>query len=398
MAGFMDRNRERRATMVDFELTEEQQLMQKMAREFAEGEMRPVAMEYDKKGTVPWEVIKKAHALGLDTAFIPEAYGGGGVDSALTHVIVTEELNWGCAGISTGLIGAGLTYLPIIHMGTEDQKKRFLTRFTGPDVRLGALCLTEPDAGSDVANISTTATKEGKHWVLNGVKRFITNGGIADIHVVFATIDKSLGYFGIRAFVVEHDTPGLKAGKVEDKMGVRASHTAEVILDDCRIPEDNILGSDEKSAFYGAMKTLESTRPLVAAGAVGIARAAYEYALDYSRKRKAFGSPIAKKQGIAFMLADMKTKIDAARLLTWRSAWMLDRGMPMNKEASIAKLFAADMAMDVTTEAVQILGGAGYMKDEPVEKWMRDAKIFQIWEGTSQIQRVVISREEIGEL
>src|SRR5436305_2763082 len=216
--------------------------------------------------------------------------------------------------------------------------------------------------------------------------------------VALATVDKSLGYFGIRGFVVEHDTKGLKTGKVEDKMGVRASHTAEVILDDCRIPAENMLGSDETPAFYGAMKRLETARPLVASGAVGIARAAYEYALDYSRRRKAFGAPIAKKQAIAFMLADMRTKIDAARLLTWRAAAMGDRGLPMNKEASMAKLFAADMAMEVTTDAVQILGGAGYMKDEPVEKWMRDAKIFQIWEGTSQIQRVVISREEIGEL
>ena len=384
--------------MVDFDLTEEQRLLQKTAREFAQREMRPVALECDKKGEVPWDIIKKAHALGLDTAFIPEPYGGGGIDSTLTHVIVMEELNWGCAGMATGLIGAGLAYLPIIHMGTEDQKKRFLTRFTGPEARLGALCLTEPDAGSDVANISTTAVKKGDEWVLNGVKRFITNGGIADLHVVFATIDKSLGYFGIRAFVVEHGTPGLTMGKVEDKMGVRASHTAEVLLDDCRIPVDNVLGSDEGTAFYGAMKTLESSRPLVAAGAVGIARAAYEYALDYSRKRKTFGKPIATRQAIAFMLADMKTKIEAARLLTWRAAWMHDAGMPMNKEASYAKLFAADAAMEVTTDAVQILGGTGYMKDEPVEKWMRDAKVFQIWEGTSQVQRLVISREEIGEL
>src|SRR5437660_122454 len=283
--------------MVDFDLTDEQRLMQKTAHEFAEREMRPLALEYDRKGTVPWEIIRKAHALGLDTAFIPEAYGGGGVDSTLTHVVVTEELNWGCAGMATGLIGAGLAYLPIIHMGTDDQKKRFLTRFTGTEARLGALCLTEPDAGSDVANISTTATKEGKQWVLNGVKRFITNGGIADIHVVFATVDKNLGYFGIRAFVVEHDTPGLKAGKVEDKMGVRASHTAEVIIDDCRIPTGNMLGSDEKTAFYGAMKTLESSRPLVAAGAVGIARAAYEYALDYARKLKAFGATTSTFSG-----------------------------------------------------------------------------------------------------
>jgi len=384
--------------MVDFELTDEQKLMQKVAHEFAEREMRPVALDYDKKGTVPWDVVQKAHDIQLDTAFIPEAYGGGGVTSTLTHVVVMEELNWGCAGIATGLIGAGLAYLPIIHMGTEDQKKRLLTRFTGPEARFGALCLTEPDAGSDVANLSTTARRDAGEWVLNGTKRFITNGGIADVHVVFATVDKSLGYFGIRAFAVEKGTPGLRMGKVEDKMGVRASHTAEVVLEDCRVPVDNMLGSDESTAFYGAMKTLEASRPLVAAGAVGIARAAYEYALDYSRKRKAFGGPIAKKQSIAFMLADMKTKVDAARLLTWRAAWMLDHGMPMNKEASIAKLFAADIAMEVTTDAVQILGGTGYMKDEPVEKWMRDAKVFQIWEGTSQIQRLVISRDEIGEL
>jgi len=384
--------------MVDFELTDEQKLMQKVAHEFAEREMRPVSLDYDKKGTVPWDVVQKAHDIQLDTAFIPEAYGGGGVTSTLTHVVVMEELNWGCAGIATGLIGAGLAYLPIIHMGTEDQKKRLLTRFTGPEARLGALCLTEPDAGSDVANLSTTATGDTDEWVLNGTKRFITNGGIADVHVVFATVDKSLGYFGIRAFAVEKDTPGLRMGKVEDKMGVRASHTAEVVLEDCRVPANDMLGTDESTAFYGAMKTLEASRPLVAAGALGIARAAYEYALDYSRKRKAFGGPIAKKQSIAFMLADMKTKIDAARLLTWRAAWMLDHGMPMNKEASIAKLFAADIAMEVTTDAVQILGGTGYMKDEPVEKWMRDAKVFQIWEGTSQIQRLVISRDEIGEL
>src|SRR2546425_655467 len=207
--------------MVEFDLTDEQRLLQKTAHEFAEREMRPVALEYDKKGTVPWDIIQKVHAIGLDTAFIPEAYGGGGIGSALTHVIVNEELNWGCAGMATGLIGAGLAYLPIIHMGTEEQKKRFLTRFTGKEARLGALCLTEPDAGSDVANISTTAKKDGDEWVLNGVKRFITNGGIADIHVVFATLDKSRAHFGIRAFVVEHGTPGLKAGKGEGKMGVR---------------------------------------------------------------------------------------------------------------------------------------------------------------------------------
>ncbi len=384
--------------MVDFELTDEQKLMQKTAHEFAEKEVRPISLEYDKKGVMPKHIIQQAHDLGLDTAFIPEAYGGGGVASTLTHCVVMEELNWGCAGIATGLIGAGLAYLPIIHMGTEAQKEKFLRRFTGPEAKLGALALTEPDAGSDVAAIATTATKDKDGWVLNGTKRFITNGGIAELTVVFATVDRSLKHFGLRAFVVERDNPGMKQGKVEDKMGVRASHTAEVILEDCRVPAFNMLGSEDMGAFYGAMKALESSRPLVAAGALGVARAAYEYALDYSRKRKAFGTPIAKKQGIAFMLADMKTKIEAARLLTWRAAWMLDQGLPMNKEASIAKLYAADMAMEVTTDAVQIMGGTGYMRDEPAEKWMRDAKVFQIWEGTSQVQRLVISRDEIGEL
>ncbi len=384
--------------MVDFELTDEQKLMQKTAHEFAEKEIRPISLEYDKKGVMPKHIIQQAHDLGLDTAFIPEAYGGGGVASTLTHCVVMEELNWGCAGIATGLIGAGLAYLPIIHMGTEAQKEKFLRRFTGPEAKLGALALTEPDAGSDVAAIATTATKDKDGWVLNGTKRFITNGGIAELTVVFATVDRSLKHFGLRAFVVERDNPGMKQGKVEDKMGVRASHTAEVILEDCRVPAFNMLGSEDMGAFYGAMKALESSRPLVAAGALGVARAAYEYALDYSRKRKAFGTPIAKKQGIAFMLADMKTKIEAARLLTWRAAWMLDQGLPMNKEASIAKLYAADMAMEVTTDAVQIMGGTGYMRDEPAEKWMRDAKVFQIWEGTSQVQRLVISRDEIGEL
>ncbi len=384
--------------MVDFELTDEQKLMQKTAHDFAEKEMRPVALDYDKKGAMPFEIVQKAHDIGLDTAFIPEAYGGGGVTSTLTHCVVMEELNWGCAGIATGLIGAGLAYLPVIHMGTEEQKQKFLRRFTGPEAKLGALALTEPDAGSDVAAISTTATKDGDQWVLNGTKRFITNGGIAELTVVFATVDRSLRHFGLRALVVEKDNPGMKEGKVEDKMGVRASHTSELIFDDCRVPAFNMLGAEDSGAFVGAMKALEASRPLVAAGAIGVARAAYEYSLEYSRNRKAFGGPIAKKQGIAFMLADMKTKIDAARLLTWRAAWMMDQGMPMNKEASIAKLFATDAAMEVTTDAVQIMGGTGYMRDEPVEKWMRDAKVFQIWEGTSQIQRLVISREEIGEL
>lgn len=384
--------------MVTFELSDEQKLMRKTAHQFAEKEMRPVALDLDRKSEVPWDIMKKAHELGLDTAMIPSKHGGGGIESILANCIIIEELMWGCAGIATCLVGGGLAFLPIIYMGTDEQKQKFLPLFCGREPKLGALALTEPDAGSDIAAIATRAERKGGEWVINGVKRFITNGGIAELHVIFATVDPSLKHFGLRAFVVEKGNPGLRQGKVEDKMGLRCSHTAEVILEDCRVPLDNQLGGETETAFVGAMRTLERTRPLVAAGAVGVARAAYEYALEYSRKRKAFGSPIAKKQGIAFMLADMKTKIDAARLLTWNSAWRADNDMPMNKEAAEAKQFAADTAMEVTTNAVQILGGSGYMKDEPVEKWMRDAKAFQIWEGTSEIQKLVISREEIGEL
>ncbi len=384
--------------MVDFELAEEQRLLQREAHQFAEREIRPVAGQCDREGRIPWEVVKKAHALGLDSAFIPEKYGGGGVESNLTWCLVMEELCWGCAGITTALMGGGLALFPLLYMANEEQKARFLPVFTQAEPRLGALCLTEAEAGSDAAAIRTTAKRAGDGWVLDGAKRFITNGGIADLHVVFATIDPSMGHLGIRAFVVEKGNPGLKMGKVEDKMGIRASHTAEVLLEDCRLALDSMLGGEEASAFYGAMKTFERSRPLIAAGAVGIARAAYEYALEYSRHRKTFRKPIAHHQGIAFMLADMKTKIDAARLLTWRAASMADRDMTMNREAAEAKLFAAEMAMEVTTDAVQVLGGIGYMRDEPVEKWMRDAKVYQIWEGTSQIQRLVISREEVGEL
>lgn len=383
--------------MVDFALSEEQKLLRQTAHEFAEKEMRSVASEADREGKLPWHIVQKAHKLGLTTAFIPEKYGGGGMTSTLSWALVLEELNWGCAGIATGLIGGGLAVLPILNMGTEEQREKFLPVFTRPEPALGALCLTEPEAGSDVRQIKTRAEKDGDEWVLNGTKRFITNGGISDIHVVFATIDPSMDYFGMRAFVVEKDNPGLKMGKVEDKMGVRASHTAEVILEDCRVPEDNMLGG-EKVSWIGAMKTLEKSRPVVAAGAVGVGRAAYEFALAFSRERKTFGKPIAMHQGIGFMLADMRTAVEAARLLVWKAAWEADQELPANLSASMAKLFAADMAMKVTEDAVQICGGSGYMRDYPVEKWMRDAKVFQIWEGTSQIQRLVISREEVGEL
>ncbi len=378
--------------MIDFKLTDEQRELQAWAHEFAEKEIRPVAAEYDEKEQMPWPVLEKAAKIGLMSYGLPEEYGGGGVTSGVSQLIIAEELFWGCAGIASAMGASNLATVPIRLMGNEEQKKKYLPRFCDPNrVRLGAFALTEPQAGSDVVAISTTARREGDHYVLNGQKRFISNGGIADVYVVFATIDKKLGYGGVTAFIVEGDTPGLTAGKKERKMGIRASHTGDVILQDVWVPVENRLGN-EGEAFVGAMKVFEHTRPGVAIAAVGVARAAYEYARDYARERIQFGKPIISKQAIRFMLADMAMEIDAARLLAWRAAWMLDEGMSNNIQASMAKAFAADMAMKVTTDAVQILGGYGYMRDYPVEKYMRDAKIMQIYEGTSQIQRVVISQ------
>lgn len=380
---------------VSFELTEEQKQFQELAHDFAEREMRPFASEYDEKELLPYEIFEKAHKLGLLTYGIPEEYGGGGATSALTQAVVSEELAWGCAGMATSMGGIGLFAAPIIIGGSDFQKKKYLTRLTGDKLRLGAYAITEPGAGSDAAAIKTSARRVDGGYVLNGTKHFITNGGIADLYVVFATTDPGMGADGICAFIVEGDFEGVKAGKKERKMGIRASHTAQVHFEDVFVPEENRIG-DEGEGFLWAMKAFEHTRPLVASMAIGVARAAFEFALEYSTQREQFGRPIAKFQTIGFMLADMATEIDAARMLTWRAAWMLEHHMPVNKEASMAKVFAADTAMKVTTDALQIVGGAGYMRDLPVEKWMRDAKIMQIYEGTSQIQRLVISRMLIG--
>jgi len=378
--------------MVDFELTEEQAQIRQLAHKFAEQEIRPLATQYDESEETPWDVMQKATKLGLISYPYPEEYGGGGVTSVLTSCQVAEELAWGCLGIATAMIGAGLAAVPIMLAGSQEQKAHYIPWFCDADkVRLGAFALTEPEAGSDAASISTVAVRQGDHYVLNGQKRFITHGGIADLYVIFATVDRSQGYRGITAFIVEANTPGLSAGKKEKKMGMRACHTGDVILQDVQVPVENRLGEEGKG-FYIAMQCFEHTRPTVAACAVGVARAAYEYGMDYAKQRVQFGKPILAKQAIRFMLADMLTEIDAARLLTWRAAWMADRGQPSNIQASMAKAYAADMAMRVTTDAVQILGGYGYMREYPVEKWMRDAKILQIVEGTSQIQRVVISQ------
>lgn len=378
--------------MINFDLTDEQRELQTLAHNFAEKDIRPVAAEYDELEELPWDVLNKAAKTGLTNYFIPEKYGGGGYTKVLDFCIVAEEIAWGCAGIYTILGGIGLSATPIILAGTEDQKSEFLTQFcTSGEPVLGAFALTEPSAGSDSSNIATEARREGDHYIINGMKSFITNGGIAGIYIVFATVDISRGSKGITAFIVEKDTPGLVPGKKEKKMGIRASHTASIAFEDMRVPIKNRLG-EEGEGFKIAMQTFEHTRTHVAVSAVGLARAAYEYALDYAKERIQFGKPIIHHQAVAFMLADMATQIEAARLLCWQAASLADQGRPCTKEASMAKVFSADVAMKVTTDAVQILGGYGYSRDYPVEKWMRDAKIMQIYEGTAQIQRLIISR------
>lgn len=384
--------------MVGFDLTEEQKQMQEMAHEFAEKEIRPVAPHYDETEEYPWEVIRKAHDLGLLTYGLPEEFGGVGVNH-LTECVVAEELAWGCAGISSAMGASGLGLLPIVLAGSDAQKKKYLPVMTrlkeNGNPMIAAYALTEPDAGSDAAAIKTTAKKVKGGYVMNGTKQFITNGGVADLYTVFASYDLSLGHDGIDAFIVERKWDGVKPGKKERKMGIRASDTSQVHFEDVFVPEENRLGA-EGEGFVVAMQTFDHSRPGVAAAAIGVARAAFEFALAYSLERKQFGRPIAKQQAIQFKLAEMATNIDAARLLTWRSAWLLDQDEPNNVQASMAKYFGADMAMAVTTDAVQIVGGLGYMRDYPVEKYMRDAKIMQIYEGTVEIQKLIIARMLIG--
>ena len=389
---------------LDFSLTKEQEEIRDLAHDFAVNEMRPVAAEYDEKEETPWEVMRKAHDLGLDAASgFPEEYGGGGID-LLSELILTEELSWGDAGIAVSINASGLCGAGILAMGTEEQKQKYIGMLCDPkELKIGAMGLTEPNSGSDSLSLEATATKVEGGYVLNGTKQFCTNGGIADVQVAFVTTDKSLGPAGIAGFVIEKGTPGMRQGRKEKKMGVRASHTAQVIFEDCFVPEEARLGFDKEGnatgpGAVGALLMLEATRPMVAAGALGIARAAYDFARDYSLERVAFGKPIAKHEAIGFKLADMATEIDAARLLIWRAGWMALNGVPYARgEGSMAKLFAGDMAMRVTTDAVQVLGGYGYIKEYPVERFMRDAKIYQIWEGTAEIQRLVISRLILGE-
>jgi len=379
--------------MANFKLTEEQEAMQKLAHEFAEREVRPVAAELDEKGAVPWDIYKKAAEVGLTNYAYPEEYGGGGVEDPLVNCLVFEELAWGCAGVATSIGATSLAATPIMIAGTDEQKKRYISRFCDTrETKLGALCLTEPEAGSDASSISTTAKREGDYYILNGRKCFISNGGIADVHIVFATVDKKKRLRGITVFIVDGKPGGFSMGKHEDKMGIRASHTAEVIFDDVKVPVEDRL-STEGTGFLIYMETLDHSRPMIGAIAVGVARAALEHAVKYSLERVQFGQTISRHQAIAFKIADLAMQVEAARLLVWKAAWLHGEGLPMTKASSMAKCFAGDTAMRVTTEALQILGGYGYMRDYPMEKLMRDAKIMQIYEGTNEIQRLVMSRE-----
>jgi acyl-CoA dehydrogenase len=377
--------------MIDFTLTDEQKNLREMAHDFAVKEIRPVAWEYDREGTWPQDIIEKAWEVGLMNSHIPEEYGGGGA-GYLDGCLIEEELSWGCSGIQTSLACNGLATAPVVIGGSEEIKREYLGRLTEAPL-LASFCLTEPDAGSDVSGMRTTAVRRGDKYVINGSKCFITNGGYANWYTVFAKTDKDAGHRGISAFVVPRDA-GVVVDKKEDKLGQRASNTATISFSDVEIPAENLIGEENKG-FKLAMMTLDRTRPGVAAMAVGIARAAFEFATDYARERVQFGVPIAMHQAIQFMIADMSTDIEAARLLTWKSAYLLDQGQRNTLVSSHAKRFAADAAMKVTTDAVQIYGGYGFIKDYPVEKLFRDAKIMQLYEGTSQIQRLVIARETL---
>ncbi|HVP90609.1 MAG TPA: acyl-CoA dehydrogenase family protein [Terriglobales bacterium] len=379
--------------MIDFSLTDDQVALQEMARGFAEKEMRPKAAAYDQGHDFPEEVMRKAFEVGFLTCTVPAEYGGGGLGD-LETALISEELARGCGGMYTTMMANSLAFTPIVLFGAEEQKKRFFAPFT-KGMAFASYCLTEREAGSDTSAIRTTARKEGADYVLNGSKCFITNGGVASLYTVFANAAPEKGARGLSVFVVPRGTPGLSVGKVEDKMGQRASNTSELFFEDVRVPAENRLGR-EGQGFIIAMRTFDKTRAAVGAAGVGIARAAVEYAIDYAKTRVQFGKPIASFQATAFKIAQMAMEVDAARLLVWRAAWLMDRGQSCGAESAMAKCFGSDVAMRTALEALQIFGGYGYMRDYPVEKLVRDAKLLQIYEGTNEIQRLVISREVIG--
>lgn len=374
---------------MDFKLSKEQEMIRTVMREFAENEVKPIAAEIDETGRFPRETVEKMaryHMMGIP---FPVEYGGAGGDD-IAYAIAVEELSKVCA--TTGVILSAHTSLacwPIYEYGTEEQKQKYLIPLAKGE-KLGAFGLTEPNAGTDAAGQQTVAVLDGDNYILNGTKLFITNGGEADIYIIFAMTDKSKGSRGISAFIVEKDYPGFSIGKIEDKMGIRGSSTAELIFRDCVVPKENLLGK-EGEGFKIAMKTLDGGRIGIAAQALGIAEGALEESIKYIKERQQFGRPLSKFQGLQWMVADMATAIEAAKLLVYRAAYNKSNGLPYNKEAAMAKLYAANVAMDVTTKAVQLHGGYGYTKDYPVERMMRDAKITEIYEGTSQVQQMVIA-------
>jgi acyl-CoA dehydrogenase len=381
--------------MIGFDLTTEQKALQEKARRFAREVILPVAAKHDREGTFPIDVMEKAHQQGFFTPLVPKNYGGQGL-GVLDNCIMAEELAAGCMGMYVSIFVSTLALYPIIRFGTEEQKERFLRPFCSK-FSMASYCLSEVTVGSDPASMRTAATLEGDHFVLNGAKMWITNGGYADFYLVFAQTNPQKKHRGIICLIVPSHLDGIRRGEPIEKMGQRASNTVPVIFKNVQVPRENLLGGEE-DGFKKAMAALDITRPMIAIGAVGIARTAMELAARYALKRVQFGVPIARHQAIQFMLADMTKDIDAARLLAYRAAWLADQGIRNSKEASIAKAFAADMAMRVTTDAVQIYGGMGYTKWHPVEKLMRDAKVIQIYEGSAQVMRMIVARHLLREV
>jgi acyl-CoA dehydrogenase len=384
--------------MFDLSLTDEQQALIDTAREFAKKEIAPVAGHLDEEGKFPHEILNKAFELGIMNAEVPEAYGGLGL-SCLTHSLVQEEIAWGCTGVNTTLAANMLGAMPLLIAGSEAQKSKYLGSLiagkSGKPVYACYAC-SEPDAGSDVAGMRTRVEKKGDEYILSGQKRWITNGGVADWCTTFATFDPKLKHKGITCFVVDMSAPGVKVGKKENKMGQRASLTNDIIFEDVRLSKDALVG-EEGAGFKVAMKTFDRSRPWIASGAAGVIRRALEESRNYALERKTFGVPIAQHQAVQFMLAEMAIAYETTRLLYMKASWMVDSGKIDSIVSAYAKAYGADAAMRVTTDAVQIFGGYGYTKEYPVEKLMRDAKLLQIYEGTSQIQRMVIARNLLAE-
>lgn len=376
--------------MISFELSDEQKALTELAKEFGEKEMDPKVEHHDHTGEYPWEVIKKAHSVGLMNTHIPQEFGGLGL-GVLDGCLIAEELASHCSGMYTAMEANGLAQAPVLVAGNDEQKKEFLTPMTEEPI-MAAYCVTEPGAGSDVQGVKTKAEKKGDEYIINGSKMWITNGSVADWFFVLAYTDVDAGVRGMSGFLVPTSTPGIEVGKKEKNMGQRCSDTRGITFNDVKIPAKYLLGS-EGQGFKIAMSAFDHTRPPVAASAVGVARSAYQHAIRYAQERKAFGVPIAKHQAVSFMIADMTMNIEAARMLVWKSAYEIDQGRRNTFYAAQAKAFAADMCNKVCTDAVQVFGGYGYSEEYPVEKLYRDSKIFQIYEGTSQIQRLIISKE-----